>query len=570
MSCHTLFWGLFMKLGEIKSLKDFSEAIGVPLRSLTYVLYGRGADSYYSEFEIPKKSGGVRVISAPNGRLKDIQKKIASLLYAFKEDIEMNNNVENNISQGFEKGKSIITNAQIHRNKKYVLNIDLSNFFDSFHFGRVMGYFEKNNNIKMPKDMAIVMAQLTCYQGKLPQGAPTSPIITNLICQILDYKILSISKKYRLNYTRYADDLTFSTNDKKFLETYQEFLLSITRLVEKNGFTVNQKKVRLQYYNSQQKVTGLVVNKRINIDKNYYKQTRAMANHLYKNGYYIIDGTIGKTSQLEGRLSFINQIEKYNNRFNGITKNCHNLNGKERETQKFLFFKYFFNHDKPLILTEGKTDVLYIKAALKNMFQQYPELVEKNDEGDYLYKISFLKRSKRLQFYFGLSEYGADTYTPFKNYLINEKSFGKQNIYDYFQKITERKPKNPVVFVFDNEMCSTKQKPVKKFLCKAMNYEECKEGFHFRMNYNMFVASHSLKQPIKEGCIEDLFTQETRGHVINGKSLSLDDQYDAKKYYGKDEFSKYVYNNFKNIDFSGFVPLLNHINSCIQEYGVKR
>lgn len=116
----------------------------------------------------------------------------------------------------------------IHKNKRYILNIDLENFFNSFHFGRVMGYFNKNRYFNFDKKMSIIIAQLCCLNGALPQGAPTSPIISNLICRIFDYRILKITKKYKLNYTRYADDLTFSTNDNFFyiimiifLKTYQ-------------------------------------------------------------------------------------------------------------------------------------------------------------------------------------------------------------------------------------------------------------------------------------------------------------------------------------------------------------
>src|SRR5699024_7070708 len=110
---------------------------------------------------------------------------------------------------GFIPGKSIITNARIHRNKRLVVNIDLKDFFPSFHFGRVRGFFEKNKYFLLSREVSTIIAQLTCYKGSLPQGAPTSPIITNLICQILDYKLLKIAKKYKTDYSRYADDLTF-------------------------------------------------------------------------------------------------------------------------------------------------------------------------------------------------------------------------------------------------------------------------------------------------------------------------------------------------------------------------
>lgn len=167
-----------------------------------------------------------------------------------------------NISHAFQKEKSIITNAQIHRNKRFVLNIDLENFFNSFHFGRVKGFFEKDKNFKVPPDVALIIAQLTCYQGVLPQGAPSSPIITNLICRILDLRILKLAKKYKLDYSRYADDLTFSTNIRSFDAQEKEFLSVLETEIKRAGFKINTKKTRLQFNNSRQEVTGLIVNKK--------------------------------------------------------------------------------------------------------------------------------------------------------------------------------------------------------------------------------------------------------------------------------------------------------------------
>ncbi|WP_314164638.1 reverse transcriptase domain-containing protein [Lachnoanaerobaculum gingivalis] len=158
------------------------------------------------------------------------------------------------------------------------------------------------------------MAQLTCYNGKLPQGAPTSPIISNLICQILDYKILILCKKYRLNYTRYADDLTFSTNNKVFSENYTLFLEELKDIVTSSGFDINVEKTHFQKFNSRQTVTGLSVNKKLNVQNDFYKKTRSMANTLYKTGKFTIDGKEGTFKKLEGRFSFINELVKYNNR----------------------------------------------------------------------------------------------------------------------------------------------------------------------------------------------------------------------------------------------------------------
>lgn len=308
------------------------------------------------------------------------------------------NKIRFNIAHAFTKEKSIITNAKIHKNKRFVLNIDLENFFESFHFGRVQGYFEKNKNYLFPKNIATVLAQLTCYKGSLPQGSPSSPIITNLICNILDMKLLKMAKKYKLDYTRYADDLTFSTNNKSFAEKSEEFISQLEIIIKQSGFKINQKKTRLQYKQSRQVVTGLVVNKKVNVPRDFYKNTRAMANSLYKNGSFTINGLEGSLKQLEGRFSFINHINKENNKEQkkinkDLKLSFRFLNGQEKEYQKFLFYKYFFNNEKPCILTEGPTDIIYLKSALKNLYTDYPNLIKKVND-DFIFKIFFLKRTE--------------------------------------------------------------------------------------------------------------------------------------------------------------------------------
>ena len=191
---------------ELKTRNELADFLEIPRKKLSYILYVKGVDNLYSSFDIPKKNGGTRRIDAPMTDLKNIQKKLAEALCAHQRENWNKDGIIPNLSHGFESGKSIITNAKIHRNKRFVMNLDLENFFDCFHFGRVSGYFMKNKNFLLSKEAAIAIAQLTCYQGKLPQGAPTSPIITNLICNIFDMRVLKIAKKYRLNYTRYADD----------------------------------------------------------------------------------------------------------------------------------------------------------------------------------------------------------------------------------------------------------------------------------------------------------------------------------------------------------------------------
>lgn len=164
--------------------------ISVDLKEIIYVLYKTGIENLYVSFEIPKKNGKSRVIDTPKDKLKWIQRKLSEKLYQMHRDYMTQNGIKTNVSHGFEKNKSIITNAYRHKNKKYLLNVDISDFFSSFNFGRVQGYFYKSREFMFSKEIATIIAQLVCYKGKLPQGAPASPIISNLIFNIVDIQIL--------------------------------------------------------------------------------------------------------------------------------------------------------------------------------------------------------------------------------------------------------------------------------------------------------------------------------------------------------------------------------------------
>lgn len=131
------------------------------------------------------------------------------------------------------------------------------------------------------------------------------------------------------------------------------------------------------YKDSRQEVTGLIVNKKLNVNRNYYKYTRAMANKLYTHGEFEINGLEGTIKQLEGRFAYINQLDHYNNKLDNIRHNIWYLNSREKQYQKFIFYKCFFANPKLLIVTEGKTDVIYLKAALKKNYMDYPALIKK-------------------------------------------------------------------------------------------------------------------------------------------------------------------------------------------------
>lgn len=589
---------------EIATKDDFFNVLNLSTRNMNYLLYIEGVDKFYKTFEIPKKNGSIRKINAPFGKLKSVQKLLVDFLWDRQIEVwsklpnaHQINIVEKKnskvrcrvpmVSHAFEPNKSIVTNARIHRNKKIVLNIDLKDFFNSFHFGRVKGFFEKNNDFKLPSEIALIIAQLTCYKGVLPQGAPSSPIITNLICQIMDRRILKIAKKHRLDYTRYADDLTFSTNDLSFESDLNDFLDKLKKIIEKAGFEINNKKTRLHLSGTKQIVTGLIVNKKISVDRNFCKETRAMADSLFKNGTFLIDGKIGTINQLNGRFAFINQLDKFNNNLeidSSIAKNSieHNknisftekkgksyrdrykrLNARERKYQEFLFFKNFFGNTEPTIVTEGKTDVRYIKAALKKHYDLFPNLIKKDENGNFIYNINFLSRSKSFRYSFDVELDGADAITRLYNFFSDIDNYHYPNFIKIFTSKNYCTYNKPTILIFDNEIDCI-GKPVTKFLnnCKASveQRETLKNSLNLKVADNLYLVTHPLVKYDKQrgSEMEDLFSDKTLSTTIDGKTFDRDGGTD---FYGKEVFSQYVSKNYKNIDFQKFIPLLEVLNN---------
>lgn len=567
MSCHTLFLEKEMiYLNFVEDRKDIADLLRIPLKNLTYLLFIKRTENCYTSFDIPKKTGGTRTINAPCEELKAIQSKLAVILWDYQQEIWIKEGIHPNLSHGFIKDKSIFSNAAIHKKKRYIINLDISNFFDSIHFGRVCGYFEKNRYFNLPHEAAVTIAQIACYKGYLPQGSPCSPIISNLICQSLDIRLLHLAKSFKLDYTRYADDLTFSTNNHSFLLNFDKFIIRLSSELERMGFSVNPKKTRLIYKDSKQTVTGLVVNEKINIDRAYYRDTRAMANRLYRTGEFQISGSPAVMNQLEGRFSFIDQIDYYNNKRDSQEHNVYNLCSRETDYQAFLFYKYFFASEKPVVLTEGKTDVIYLKAALKNLYQDYPELVCKNESGEFEYKLHFFKRTKRLRYFFNLSSDGADSFS----YLYSCFSSTKAKPTNYcmkFKKLSESSPKSPVIIIFDNEMKSNR--PLKKFLQSNKITEEKKQELKNKLcccpidRANLYLLTIPLP-PGKDECeIEDLFDITVQKQIIDGREFDRKVEKGDKYHYGKDVFSKYIYSNYESIDFNRFRPLLDSLKQIV-------
>jgi RNA-directed DNA polymerase len=304
----------------------------------------------YSSFTIKKKSGADRTIHAPVKGLKEMQTALNIILQCVHDP--------HSAATGFVLGKSIVDNAKVHVGQIYVYNLDLKDFFPSVNKSRVWGRllvapFDLNTTPERKK-IANMIAGLSCTSMEverfvnnkwvkvttsvLPQGAPTSPTLTNTICERMDKQLSGVAKRFGLNYTRYADDITFSSKHnnyevscntfEKIFVTNSTFDKEIRRIITSQNFHVKESKVRLQKETYRQEVTGLVVNDKVNVTRRYIKQIRQWLYYCETYGYdkayiyflqkYVSDKTAipkkkpNMESVLEGKLQYLKMVKGEN------------------------------------------------------------------------------------------------------------------------------------------------------------------------------------------------------------------------------------------------------------------
>lgn len=232
---------------------------------------------YYRQFHIPKKSGGVRTITAPDGQLKDLMftlNFIFSTLYQ-----------PTNAAMAFLPNRSVKTNASRHIGRNYVLNLDLKDFFTSITSHDVEHGLM---TLGIGQDIARLLSLICTYPEKtetakyhnvVPQGAPTSPVLSNICSVTLDKRLEGLARRFHLTYTRYADDMTFSSNHNVY-QPDGDFMTELYNIIRECGFLVNPKKTRLQKRGVRQEVTGITVEKHANVSRKYVKNLRALIHHI--------------------------------------------------------------------------------------------------------------------------------------------------------------------------------------------------------------------------------------------------------------------------------------------------
>ncbi len=266
---------------------DVARIFGCSVQHLVFHLYSPRRAPYRT-FKIPKASGAYRSISVPPRPLAEMQEALLPYLTAAYKPKKN--------AHGFIETRSIRTNALKHLGSGLILNIDLQDFFPSIHFGRVRGLFRKSP-FDFSEEVAATLAQLCCNKGVLPQGAPTSPVISNFVCRRLDNDLTRLAAQNGCKYSRFADDITFSTKSNVFPSAIVQDTaaargavgvgVALQHLIHKHNFTINQSKTRVRDRTQRQEVTGLTVNRRMNVARSYAKNLRAMINNWNVVGYAV-------------------------------------------------------------------------------------------------------------------------------------------------------------------------------------------------------------------------------------------------------------------------------------------
>jgi retron-type reverse transcriptase len=281
-------WGL----ADFPTHRSLAQSMAITIGELRFLAYGRKVSktSHYRRFLMPKKRGGHRLISAPMPRLKQAQRWI---LVQILEKVPLHDT-----AHGFRRERSILTNAAPHCGAPLVINLDLRDFFPNVTWKRVFGLFLA---LGYSRSVATIFAQLCTeppveeveMDGEtwqvatgvrhLPQGAPTSPAITNLLCRRMDARMVGIASQHGFAYTRYADDLTFSSPNGD-REGSRKLLWQVKRVIEEEGFHLHPDKLRIMGKGRRREVTGLIVGEKPTVPREDVRAFRALLNRLEKHG----------------------------------------------------------------------------------------------------------------------------------------------------------------------------------------------------------------------------------------------------------------------------------------------
>lgn len=571
---------ILAKLQAAKSLDDLAAILGYKPAALAFLLYHLPAAQKYTAFHIPKRNGTPRAILAPTPKLKLLQRRLANVLYLVFADIDKAGSPRRQVSHGFARHLSIVTNAAVHKRRRHVLNLDLNDFFPSINFGRVRGMFIKDKRFALDPKIATLIAQIACHNNVLPQGSPCSPVISNIVGHLLDIRLVRFAKAQKCTYSRYADDLTFSTNAKAFPAdvaaplpaSEHDWALGAALLKEiaKAGFTVNPTKTRMQYRGSRQVTTGLLVNEKPNIRPEYYRTVRAMCWSLFGSGTYyrmvpasLAGGKPGdpdvqeaatSLAPLQGMLGHIYHVRDQVDRRSSTEKKQEKTATATRKLyQRFLFYRNFVVAPKPLIIPEGRTDPIYLRAAIEKLVAYHPRLGAM-DKGKFKPTLKFMNFSSTVHDVLQLGHGAGDLLHFIRKYP------------DALKQFRHRPLPNPVIVLIDNDDGAKDIFTIAKKL-GATHISRTSTDPFYRLAPNLYLIKTLEIGAKGTSCIEDLFDPALLKTVLDGKVFDPNKKHGEPGKYGKTRFAEKVVQPQKDtINFAKFAGLLDRIVAALDDY----
>ncbi len=426
--------------------------------------------------------------------------------------------------------------------------------------------------------IATIVAQIACHENALPQGSPSSPLISNFVANILDVRLLRLCKYAHCTYTRYADDLTFSTNERIFPLEIAEPLAGaewavgkqLQDVIESNGFKLNPDKTRMSLRRSRQSVTGLVVNTKVNIRQEYYRYARAMCHSVFESGKWHRP-LVADSATPEGEADAPNEITSLRP-LEGMLAHIYFVKGRHDRNQKtnkliefatpkapielyrrLLFYKHFVANGLPIVVTEGVSDITYLKCAIKSLAAKFPTLANVNGKPS----LCFLNPSGVSRTVLNLGHGASGQGSLIENYARQLKHYRHLPL------------SSPVIILCDNDDGPSQVfKNASKVAGKTISKSTTDPFYH--LGHNLYLVKIPEGSPPTTRDAEDLFPTNWLGQLVDGKPFDKKKGHGDHTAYGKVVFAeKIVRANAKVIDFRGFEELLQRIAACIVDYTIK-
>lgn len=280
------------EIGKTLRSFDLLHGVNVPESEYLSCLYtvSNQIEAHYHPVMIPKKSGGSRKLFVPDGLLKTIQR---NLLHHVLEEFQTSS-----FACAYKKGTSIVENARPHVRAEIVLKLDIQDFFD--HITWILVYQNAFPATYFPPQIRKMLTEFCCVKDRLPQGAPTSPAVSNLVMRPFDEYMGAWCAKRQIRYTRYCDDLTFSGS----LEP-KEVIRKVRGFLQVYGFELNQKKTRVLGRGSSQSVTGIVVNEKAQVSRAYRRKLRQEVYLFDRYGAKTAEDQEKERIRLLGKMQYV-------------------------------------------------------------------------------------------------------------------------------------------------------------------------------------------------------------------------------------------------------------------------